>query len=71
MEFVSKCPNFKQVKDEHQKSGGLLKEIQVSSWKLKGIIMDFVLGLLRTQRQYDTIWVDVDRLTKSAHFIPL
>ena len=69
MEFVSNCPNFQQVKSEHQKPSGLLQEIQVPTWKLEDMNMDFVVGLPRTQRQYDLIWVVVDRLTKSAHFI--
>ena len=33
--------------------------------------MDVIIGLPRTQRQHDAIWVIVDRLTKSAHFLPL
>ena len=33
--------------------------------------MDFVTGLLRTRRQHDSIWVIVDRLTKSTHFLPV
>ena len=53
------------------KSGGLLQEIHVSTLKLEDINMDFVVGLPRTQKQYDFIWVIVDRLTKSAHFIPV
>ena len=30
--------------------------------------MDFIVGLLRTTKGYDSIWVIVDRLTKFAHF---
>ena len=67
-EFVAMCPNFQQVKDEHQKSGGLLQEIQVPTWKWKDINMDFVVGLPQTQNQYDSIWVVLDRLTKSSKF---
>ena len=33
--------------------------------------MDYITGLPRTQRKYDSIWVIVDRLTKSAHFLPV
>ena len=51
--------------------GGFLQEIKVSTWKLEDINMHFVVGLPRIQRQYDSIWVVVDMLTKSSHFIPL
>ena len=44
-EFVDKCPNCHQVKDEHQNPGGFLQEIQVPTWKWEDIIMDFVVGL--------------------------
>ena len=66
-EFVAKCPNCQQVKVEHQKLGGLLQEIKTPTWKWEDI--NFVVGLLRTQRQYDSILVIVDRLTKSSHLI--
>ncbi|XP_075082139.1 uncharacterized protein LOC142166781 [Nicotiana tabacum] len=33
--------------------------------------MDFVYGLPRTQKNHDAIWVEVDRLTKSAHFLAI
>ena len=58
-EFVSKCLNCQLLKVEHQKSGGLLHEIQVPTWKWKDINMDFVVGLPQTQKQYDFIWVVV------------
>ena len=56
-EFVAKCPNCQQVNVEHQKWGGLLQEIQIPTWKWEDINMDFVVGLTRTQKQYDSIWV--------------
>jgi nitric oxide synthase oxygenase domain/subunit len=33
--------------------------------------MDFIIGLPTTEKSFDSIWVIVDRLTKSAHFIPI
>ena len=70
-EFVAKCPTCQQVKVEHLKSGGLIQEIQIPTWMWEDINMDFVVGLTRTQKSYDSIWVVVDRLTKSARFIPV
>ena len=69
-EFVANCKNYKQVNAEHQKSGVLLQKIQIPTWKWEDINMDFVVSLPRTQKSYDSIWVVVDRLTKSASFIP-
>jgi hypothetical protein len=45
--------------------------VQVPEWKWKEIAMYFIMGLLRTQSGYDSIWVIVDQLTKVAHFIPV
>ena len=70
-EFIAKCLNCQQVKAEHLKSGGLLQEIQIPTLKWEDINMDFVVGLPHPQKSYDSIWVVVDRLTKSARFIPV
>jgi hypothetical protein len=49
----------------------LLQPLSVPGWKWDDIVMDFIIGLSTTQRGFDSIWVIVDRLTKSAHFIPV
>ncbi|GJY11701.1 putative reverse transcriptase domain-containing protein [Tanacetum coccineum] len=59
------------VKAEHQKPSGLLVQPEIPQWKWDNITMDFVTKLPRTQSGNDTIWVIVDRLTKSAHFLPM
>lgn len=69
--FVSECLTCQQVKAEHQRPAGLLKPLPIPECKWEHITMDFVLGLPRTQRRYNSIWVIVDRLTKSAHFLPV
>ena len=68
-EFISKCLVCQQVKAEHQVPVGLLQPLSIPEWKWERITMDFVSGLPRTQRNHDAIWVIVDRLTKSAHFL--
>ncbi|GJS38620.1 putative reverse transcriptase domain-containing protein [Tanacetum coccineum] len=57
------------VKAEHQKPSGLLQQPEIPVWKWERITMDFIMKLPRTSSRYDSIWVIVDRLTKSAHFI--
>ena len=69
--FVAKCLVCQQVKIEHQRASGLLQPLDIPTWKWEEISMDFVTGLPTTQRRHDSIWVVVDRLTKSAHFIPI
>ncbi|GKD87737.1 putative reverse transcriptase domain-containing protein [Tanacetum coccineum] len=69
--YVSKCLTYAKVKAEHQKPFGLLQQPEIPVWKWERITMDFVSGLPRTPCGYDTIWVIVDRLTKSAHFLPI
>ncbi|GJS45268.1 putative reverse transcriptase domain-containing protein [Tanacetum coccineum] len=69
--YLSKCLTWVKVKAEHQKSYGLLQQPEIPIWKWESITMDFVSGLPRTPRGYDTIWVIVDRLTKSAHVLPM
>ncbi|GJY80338.1 putative reverse transcriptase domain-containing protein [Tanacetum coccineum] len=69
--YVSKCLTCVKVKAEHQKLSGLLQQPKIPIWKWERITMDFVSGLTRTPSGYDTIWVIVDRQTKSAHFLPI
>ncbi|GJT18939.1 putative reverse transcriptase domain-containing protein [Tanacetum coccineum] len=69
--YVSKCLTCLKVKAEHQKPSGLLQQPEIPEWKWKKITMDFVLGLSRTLSGYNSIWVIVNRLTKSAHFLPM
>ncbi len=70
-EFISKCLTCHQVKAEHQVPASLLHPLLVPEWKWERLIMDFVMGLLRTQKSHDVVWVIVDRLSKSTHFLPI
>ncbi|GJS04093.1 putative nucleotidyltransferase, ribonuclease H [Tanacetum coccineum] len=70
-EFVAKCLTCQQVKIEHQRASGLLQQLEIPVWKWEKITMDLVTGLPRTLRKNDAIWVVVDRITKSAHFLPI
>ncbi|GJR32186.1 putative reverse transcriptase domain-containing protein [Tanacetum coccineum] len=66
-----KDKNWNLVKDEYQNPSGLLVQPEIPQWKWDNITMDFVTKLPRTQSVNDTIWVIIDRLTKSAHFLPM
>ncbi|KAG8474782.1 hypothetical protein CXB51_031699 [Gossypium anomalum] len=70
-EFVAKCLICQQVKAEHQVPSGLLQPVMIPEWKWDRITMDFVTGLPLTPKRKNAIWVVVDRLTKSAHFLPV
>ena len=68
-DFVLRCLTCQQVKAEHQKLAGLLQPLEVAEWNWEHVTMDFVTHLPRTQQRHDAVWVIVDRLTKSAHFL--
>ena len=68
-EFVTKCLVCQKVKVEHQVPSGLLQPIRTPEWKWDRITMDFVVRLPLTERKHDSVWVVVDRLSKSAHFL--
>jgi hypothetical protein len=53
------------------KPGGLLQHLSIPDWKWDDISMDFIVGLPLTAHKFDLICVIVDRLNKSAHFIPV
>jgi len=69
--YVARHDNCSRVKAVHMKSAGLLQPLPIPSWKWEEISMDFITGLSMTQQGHDSIWVIVDHLTKSAHFIPV
>lgn len=69
--YVNHCLTCSKVKAEHQRPSGLLVQPEIPEWKWERITMDFITKLPRTSSGHDTIWVIVDRLTKSAHFLPI
>ncbi|GJZ41194.1 putative reverse transcriptase domain-containing protein, partial [Tanacetum coccineum] len=70
-EYVSRCLTCSKIKAEHQKPSGFLQQPEIPEWKWEKITMDFVTKLPKSSSGHDTIWVVVDRLTKSAHFLPI
>ena len=69
--YVASCGICQKVKAEHQRPASLLKPLEIPMWKWVNITMDFVVGLPRSPRGKDAIWVVIDRLTKVAYFIPM
>jgi hypothetical protein len=69
--FVAKCLTCQRVKIEHQRPAGELQPLPIPEWKWEHITMDFLMALPRTQRGYNAVWIVIDRLTKSAHFLAM
>ena len=68
---MSECDICKRVKASHLRSASLLQPLNIPSGKWEDLSMDFIVGLPKISKGYDSIWVIVDRLTKSAHFLPV
>jgi hypothetical protein len=69
--YISECDISRKVNTDYMKPGGLLQPLSIPEWKWDDISMDFIVGLPLTAHKFDSIWVIVDRLSKSAHFIPV
>jgi hypothetical protein len=67
--YMASCDTCSRVKIEHQKPVGFLNLLEILVWKWEDISMDFIVGLPRTPKGNDSVWVIVDRLTKVAHFV--
>ncbi|GJX34533.1 putative reverse transcriptase domain-containing protein [Tanacetum coccineum] len=68
--YVSKCLTCAKVMAEHQGPTGFLVQPEIPEWKWSNITMDFGTKLPKSSQGLDTTWVIIDRLTKSAHFLP-
>jgi hypothetical protein len=69
--YVARCDTCRRVKDIHMKAAGPLQSLPIPTWKWEDISMDFIVGLPRTAKGFDSIWVIIDRLTNIAHFLPV
>ena len=68
--YIAKCDTCQRVKAIYLRSAGELQLLPILAWKWEDISIDFIVGLPKTSKGFDSIWVIVDRLTKSAHFSP-
>jgi transposase InsO family protein len=69
--YVARCDTCQKVKAVRLKLAGMLQPLPIPTWKWDDINMDFITGLPKTTRGFDSIWVIIDRLTKLAHFLPV
>jgi hypothetical protein len=49
----------------------LLQPLSIPTWKWEDISMDFIVDLPLTDLKFNSIWLIIDRFTKSAHYIPV
>jgi hypothetical protein len=71
VKYVSECDTCWRVKADHLRPARNLQLLSTPKWKWENICMDFIVGLPHTSCGYNSIWVIMDHLTKSAHFIPV
>jgi hypothetical protein len=69
--YITQCDMCRRVKADHMRHVGLLQPLSIPAWKWEDISMYFIVSLPLTGRKFNSIWVIVDRLTKSAHFISM
>jgi hypothetical protein len=69
--YVFECDGCQRIKASHLKVAGTLQPLPIPSWKWEDISMDFIVGLPNTSQKHDSIWVIINRLTKTAHFLPV
>ncbi|KAJ9566522.1 hypothetical protein OSB04_002488 [Centaurea solstitialis] len=69
--YVESCLTCLKVKAEHQRPHGKMQPLEIPEWKWENITMDLITKLPETPQKFDAIWVIVDRLTKSAHFLAI
>ncbi|GJS79077.1 putative reverse transcriptase domain-containing protein [Tanacetum coccineum] len=69
--YVSKCLTCAKVKAEHQRPSGLMQQPEIPECKWDNITIDLITMLPRSRSGHDAIWVIVDKLTKSAHFLAI
>lgn len=69
--FVAKCPNCQQVKVEHQMPISTLQKFSIPYLEMGSREHGFGYKVASICHQHDTIWVIIDRITKSAHFFPV
>ena len=69
--FITKCQECQLFKDKHQRPSGLVQPLPIPEWKCEVISMDFIIGLPKRKKHNDSIFVVIEKLSKSAHFIPV
>jgi hypothetical protein len=69
--YVAKCDTCRRIKAVHMKTSGALQSLPILAWKWEDISMDFIVGLPKTAKGFDSVWVIIDWLTKIAHFLPI
>jgi hypothetical protein len=69
--YVARCDTYRRVKAVHMKTARPLQSLPTPTWKWEDISMDFIVGLPKTAKGFDSILVIIDGLTKIAHFLPI